>query len=87
MEDSAHKRPAELPVRLPALATPIGSVECPPPSLACSWYDVHAPLGYTYHFWDGPAVEALVGERYPQYAAAWKALPKDVERADFARCG
>lgn len=37
---------------------------------------------YTWRCWDKPALEVLIKKTYPQY---WQVLPRDVERADFAR--
>ena len=40
---------------------------------------------WTVRFWDDAACAAFVGAEFPEYAAAYASLPKDVERSDFFR--
>jgi len=41
--------------------------------------------GWTVRFWDDDACSAFVAAEFPEYEAAYAALPKDVERSDFFR--
>jgi hypothetical protein len=51
--------------------------------LMASWRAANP--GWDVRFWDDDACKAFVGAEFPEYAAAYAALPKDVERSDFFR--
>ena len=62
------------------------SLDAVPPAAAAlmrTWRAVNP--GWETRFWSDAACAAFVASEFPEYAAAYAALPKHVERADFFR--
>ena len=88
IQDHSGSKPSQqLPGRIPHIihqtARSFDSLPDPIPLLRDSWARLNP--GWDLQEWDDARCKEFVRKEFPEYLAAYKGLPKNVERADFFR--